>query len=66
MVCGDATTLYPEGPRVFGLGHRDVVPHWWEGLVLGWRGGLLPHQIEVGGGEHDQEGLVPGAQGLRG
>jgi len=66
VVCGDATTLYPEGPRVLGLGCRVVVPHWWEGRVLGWRGGLLPHQIKGGGGEYDQEGLVPGAQGLRG
>ena len=62
MVWGDAATIYPEGPGILGLGHRVVVPHWWEGLVLGWRRGMLPHQIKGGGGEHDREG--PGARGL--
>ena len=27
---------------------------------------MLPNQGKVKGGEHDQEGLVPGARGLRG
>ena len=29
-------------------------------LVLGRSLGMLPHQGKGGGGEHDQEGLVPG------
>ena len=66
MVCGDTTTIHPKGPGILGMGPGNVVPHWWGGLVLGRRRGMLPHQGKVGGGEHDQEGLVPGARGLRG
>ena len=66
MVYGDTTTFHPKGPSILGMGPGNAIPHWWGGLVLGRRRGLLPHQVKGGGGEHDQEGLVPGARGLRG
>ena len=56
----------PKRSRYPRVGAQDWCPALVGGFVLGWRRGMLPHQVKGGGGEHDQEGLVPWARGLRG